>query len=105
MRQIMVLIASCAALFVFLTQASAANLTDQQVKDTCGGGVKSATYKDGTKVFGCDKKCGDTMCTYNCCTGKKCGEQGCHGYAYRTTIGGKVKMPMAAFLRLYAHQR
>ena len=35
MRQIIFLIACCAALFAFYVGASAAKLTEQQVKDTC----------------------------------------------------------------------
>jgi hypothetical protein len=106
MRQVMSLIASCVVLCVFFAQASATNLTEDQVKNTCGGKLQSASYKDGSNVFGCEKQCGNTFCTYNCCTGKQCGEQGCHGHALRTTmLGDKIKLPMAAYLRLYAHQR
>jgi hypothetical protein len=47
------------------------------------------------------------ICTYNCSTGKSCGgkdEQGCHGSLLGKTIGGKMKMPMAAYVRLHARQ-
>ena len=56
MRQVMTLIACCVVLCVFFTQASATNLTDDQVKNTCGGKLQSASYKDGSNVFGCEKK-------------------------------------------------
>ena len=108
MRQFMVLLASCAALFVLISQASATDATPQQVKHVCKGKLQSASYADGTKSFGCDIKCSDgNYCTFNCCTGKSCGgdeQQGCHGYVIGRTIGGKVKLPMPAYLRFYAHQ-
>ena len=107
MRHVLVLIASCIILSAFSAQART-NLTEQQVKNTCGKDLQSAEYKDKTKSFGCEKMCGDKVCTYNCCTGKSCGgkdQQGCHGSVLGKTIGGKVKMPMAAYLRLHARQR
>jgi hypothetical protein len=48
MRQIIFLIACCAALFAFYVGASAAKLTEQQVKDTCGEKLQSVSYSDGT---------------------------------------------------------
>ena len=42
------LIACCAALFAFSVGASAAKLTEQQVKDTCGEKLQSVSYSDGT---------------------------------------------------------
>jgi hypothetical protein len=37
------------------------------------------------------------MCTYNCCSGKGCGEQGCNGHVVAiTTGGGKTKLPLPA---------
>lgn len=86
--------------------AFAVNLTDQNVKNACGGKLQSATIGD-TTGFGCDKKCGKTMCTYNCCSGSKCGEQGCHGYALRIVGGGEVKrsLPGSVLSRLRALSR
>ena len=47
MRQVMFLIASCVVLCVFFTEASATNLTEEQVKNTCGGKLQYDSYKDG----------------------------------------------------------
>jgi hypothetical protein len=113
MRKLIVLIATCAALGIFVSEASAMKMTPQQVQSTCGSGLQSSTLKDGTTASGCDKKCSKEskhICTYNCCTGPSCKEQGCSGnYVGRTIFGGKVKLPMAAYLRLVgssrAHQR
>jgi hypothetical protein len=50
MRQVMSLIAGCVVLGGLLAPALAADLTEQQVKDTCGGKLQSASYSDGTKA-------------------------------------------------------
>ena len=56
MRQLGVLIASFGMLCIFVAQASATNLSEEQVKDTCGGKLQSASYSDGTKASGCDRR-------------------------------------------------
>jgi hypothetical protein len=104
MQKLIVLITACAALCIFVSQASA--MTAGQVKNTCGKSLQSSVLSNGTSAFGCNKQCGKQICTYNCCTGKSCGEQGCHGYVVgRTIFGHKVKIPMPAYLRLYASSR
>lgn len=96
---VIVLAASFVVLALPLAEASATQMTEQQVKNVCQGDLKEGGVK-GANVIGCDKKCGNTWCTYNCCEGPKCGEQGCHGHALGLTRGGMVKVPMSAFIRL-----
>lgn len=78
-------------------QAGATSMTQQQVKNVCGSGLQSSS-SGGTSAMGCDKACGaggKQMCTYNCCSGSKCGQQGCHGHVVsRTAAGGQAKLPL-----------
>jgi hypothetical protein len=94
-----VLAAIFAAMFFFVSEASATKMTEQQVKTTCGSTIQSGCTKTAC-AQGCEKKCGEKLCTYNCCQGKGCGEQGCHGHVVgRTVFGGKVKLPISALIR------
>ena len=42
-------------------EASAAKLTEQQVRNTCG-----KKLQEGGGVIGCSKKCGKEICDYSC---------------------------------------
>ena len=48
MRQIIFFDCLVRALFAFSVGASAAKLTEQQVKDTCGEKLQSVSYSDAT---------------------------------------------------------
>lgn len=98
MRKSIVFIAMLAALGLFAGGASATKLTEQQVKNVCGGSMTTGGT-GGATVSGCEKKCGDKICTYNCCSGKNCpGGQGCNGNVVGLTAGGggKTKGPLPA---------
>ena len=86
-----------AALGLLAGSASATRLTEQQVKNVCGSSMTTGGT-GGATVSGCEKKCGDKICTYNCCSGKNCpGGQGCNGNVVGlTTGGGKTKGPLPA---------
>lgn len=96
MRKSIAFIAALAVFGLLAGGASATKLTEQQVKNVCGSGLQTGG-SGGTTASGCDKKCGSHMCTYNCCSGKGCGEQGCNGHVVAiTTGGGKTKLPLPA---------
>ena len=99
MQRFIVLIAASAAFTFLVSEASATKITEQQVRNTCGGSLQSGCIK-GACAQGCDKKCGSNICTYNCCQGEKCGEQGCHGHVVGRAAGAnKTKMPRPASIR------
>lgn len=79
MRRIIVLIAACIALAFFAGDASATKITPEQVIAICGDKLQSGGVP-GAHASGCEQKCGTEICTYNCCNGPKCGEEGCHGH-------------------------
>ncbi|MDB5572799.1 MAG: hypothetical protein JWN93_3982 [Hyphomicrobiales bacterium] len=93
MRKSIIMFASLATLALFTGPASATTMTDQGVKNTCGKGLQTGSVGD-TTAFGCDKKCGARYCTYNCCSGSKCGEQGCHGHVVGRVVGGTSRLPL-----------
>src|SRR5690242_19676846 len=96
MRKFNLFIAILAAVSFTGGVASATKLTEQQVKNTCGGSLQTGGVP-GTTDSGCEKKCGDHICTYNCCSGKACGEQGCNGHVVGLTAGGgKTRGPLPA---------
>jgi hypothetical protein len=98
MRKPFLFLVTFVALGFLVGGASATVLTEQQVKNTCGGNLQTGGG-GGTTASGCEKKCGDQICTYNCCSGKGCGEQGCHGHVVGKAVGpsgGKVKLPLPA---------
>jgi hypothetical protein len=98
MRKSFLFIATIAALGLFAGSALATKLTEQQVKNVCGSSMTTGGT-GGATVSGCEKKCGDKICTYNCCSGKNCpGGQGCNGNVVGLTTGGggKTKGPLPA---------
>jgi hypothetical protein len=97
MRKSFLFIATIAALGLFAGSALATKLTEQQVKNVCGSSMTTGGT-GGATVSGCEKKCGDKICTYNCCSGKNCpGGQGCNGNVVGLTAGGgKTKAPLPA---------
>ncbi len=74
-----VLMSACIALSLFTGEASATKITARQVIAICGGQLQGGGVGD-THASGCEQKCGGKVCTFNCCSGPKCGEEGCHGY-------------------------
>jgi hypothetical protein len=71
-------------------------MTEQQVSNVCGSSLSTGGTSNAT-VSGCEKKCGDKICTYNCCKGSGCGEKGCHGHVVGLTAGGgKTKTALPA---------
>ena len=65
------------ALSLVVSEASAATLTEQQVRNTCGSKLQSGSA-GGSSAIGCEKKCGSRLCTYGCKTTK--GKQRCDGF-------------------------
>lgn len=96
MRKSILFLATVAALGFLVGGASATVLTEQQVKNTCGSSLQTGSA-GGATASGCEKACGSQICTYNCCSGKGCGEQGCNGHVVgMTTSGQKVNHPLPA---------
>ena len=93
MRKIAVFITTAIMLSLLPSQASATPMTDQQVKSVCGKSLQTGSIGN-TTAFGCDKRCGQKYCTYNCCSGPKCGEQGCHGHTVGRIVGGEQLRPL-----------
>ena len=101
MRKLVVLIAAFAALIFSLGEVTAYKMTEQQVRNTCGGSLRDGCVGSAC-AMGCEKKCGTQICTYNCCTKGNCGEQGCNGHIVGSkSVGGgsKVKLPRPAAIR------
>lgn len=93
MRTVAVFITSAVMLTVLHPDASATPITDQKVKSVCGKSLQTGSIGN-TTAFGCDKPCGTQICTYNCCSGPKCGEQGCHGHVVGRIVGGDQLRPL-----------
>lgn len=79
--------------------AWATKMTEQQVKNVCGSSIKTGGVK-GATVSGCEKACGKSICTYNCCTGSNCPEKGCNGHVLvLQPNGSRVKADLPAMRR------
>jgi hypothetical protein len=101
MHKFITLILAFAALTLFVGEAPAVETTPGKVQQTCGSKLQAGCLNLAC-AYGCETQCGDTICTWNCCGGPSCGEQGCHVHPITRTIGGKkVKIPSAAYVRMY----
>jgi hypothetical protein len=58
-------------------------MTEQQVKNVCGSKLES-----GHGASGCEKKCGQKICMYECGTDKKTGKKTCEGSVLITAPDG-----------------
>jgi hypothetical protein len=96
MRKFAFFVATFATLGFLVCTASAASLTEGQVKNVCGGDLKS--YGG---AMGCTKKCGEHLCDYGCCKGDKCGDKGCRGQVMQKLSGSgrNTKLPLPAVIR------
>jgi hypothetical protein len=70
---------ACIAFALLSGEASATKITAKQVIAICGDKLQSGGT-GGTHASGCEQKCGNKICTFNCCSGPNCGEEGCHGH-------------------------
>jgi hypothetical protein len=87
MRNLILALAFAASSFVAI-EAHAATMTEQQVRNTCGGKLQSGSA-GGSSAMGCEKNCGSKLCTYGCVTTK--GKQTCSGEVVgRTQEGGST---------------
>ena len=89
MRKCLILLVAFGTFGFAAGEAAAMKMTQQQVKNVCGKGLQSS---GGT--FGCERKCGDKLCSYNCSDGKnKQLPKGCSGFVVRTGGGGTGPNP------------
>ena len=105
MKKFAVLIVALGTLPLASIQASATKLTQQQVKTVCGSKFDSATVGSTTRS-GCDKKCGshgEHTCSFNCCSGPGCIQEGCDGSILWIKAGDKKikgKLPAATLIEI-----
>jgi hypothetical protein len=104
MRKAIMFIVGLAVLALISHGAAALTIvTEQQVKNVCGSKLQKGCVK-GACVQGCEVKCGNTWCSYNCCKGKKCpvGEN-CNAFTFSVVApGDKIKVPRPVRLSLMA---
>jgi hypothetical protein len=106
-RKFVILIAAFVTLSFCASNVLATDMTEQQVIDKCGNDLQKGSTS-GAKASGCDKPCGDKTCTYNCCKGKNCGEEGCHGYVVGRLTGGRkinLRIPTSVMKEIRQEKR
>jgi hypothetical protein len=101
MHKLVTLILASTACTLVAGGVWALETTPDGVKGICGSNLQSGCVA-GACAFGCDKMCGTGhICTYNCCAGTTCGEQGCHIHEVtKTVFGKKIKLPASAYVRM-----
>jgi len=70
MRKLLVLVVALVGIFAIAGEASAMEMTEQQVKNTCRDKLQEGGTPNGDTAMGCEKKCGSSLCTYGCVTRK-----------------------------------
>jgi len=82
MRKPAVLITALVAcgLLASAAWAKPIKITEQQVRNICGSGLKSGSA-GGQSGLGCEKNCGGKVCVYGCLTDKK-GKKTCTGEVF-----------------------
>jgi hypothetical protein len=105
MYKLIMLVVAFIAFTLVVGEAGAVQSTPDKVKEMCGSKLQKGCTGI-TCAYGCDTKCGDTICTANCCWGPSCGEWGCHIHSVdRTFFGKKIKLPYSAYIRMYGRHR
>lgn len=84
-----VIFAAASLLSLATVQTAATTMTEQQVRNVCGDKLQTGSA-GGKSAIGCEKKCGNKLCTYGCVTAN--GKQTCDGLvvsrASRAGVGG-----------------